>query len=74
MGREPQVWRAEPHEAEVVGGLLVEFRNHLGLDWPSDDAFVAGVERLVEDFGTHNSIAPKDSTTLGIHSPGRPQS
>jgi GNAT superfamily N-acetyltransferase len=46
------VWRADPHEAEVVARLLVEFRDHLGLQWPSDNAFLAGVERLVEDPGT----------------------
>lgn len=42
------VWRAEPHEAEVVARLIVEFRDHLGLDWPSENAFLAGVERLIE--------------------------
>jgi GNAT superfamily N-acetyltransferase len=46
---EPRVWRAEPHEAETVARLLVAFRDHLGLDWPSDNAFLAGVERLIED-------------------------
>jgi hypothetical protein len=34
----------------------------------------AGGERLVEDFRIHNSIAPNDGTTLGIHPPRRPQS
>jgi len=43
-----RVWVAEPAEAETVGRLLVAFRNHLGLDWPSDNAFLAGVERLIE--------------------------
>ena len=42
------VWRAEPHEAEVVARLVVEFRDHLGVDWPSPNAFLAGVERLIE--------------------------
>jgi GNAT superfamily N-acetyltransferase len=42
------VWRAEPHEAEAVARLIVEFRDHLGLDWPSPNAFLAGVERLIE--------------------------
>ena len=45
----PHVWRAEPHEAEVVGRLLIDFRNHLKVDWPSDNAFLAGVDRLIED-------------------------
>jgi ribosomal protein S18 acetylase RimI-like enzyme len=44
----PRVWVAQPHEAEVVGRLLIDFRNHLGVDWPSDNAFLAGVERLIE--------------------------
>jgi GNAT superfamily N-acetyltransferase len=42
------VWRAEPHEAETVAALLVAFRDHLGVDWPSDNAFLAGVETLIE--------------------------
>ncbi len=42
------VWRAEPHEAESVARLIVEFRDHLGLDWPSENAFLAGVDRLIE--------------------------
>ena len=44
-----RVWVAEPAEAETVARLLVAFRNHLGIDWPSDNAFLAGVERLIED-------------------------
>ena len=46
------VWRAEPHEAEAVARLIVEFRDHLGLDWPSENAFLAGVERLIEQRDT----------------------
>jgi ribosomal protein S18 acetylase RimI-like enzyme len=42
------VWRAEPHEAEIVARLLVGFRNHNGHDWPSDNAMLATVERLIE--------------------------
>ncbi|HEX2087519.1 MAG TPA: GNAT family N-acetyltransferase [Solirubrobacteraceae bacterium] len=58
------VWRAEPHEAEVVARLVVEFRDHLGLDWPSANAFLAGVERLIEErdtaflLGTPHEDAP----------------
>ena len=33
--RRPRVWVAEPAEAETVARLLVAFRNHLGVDWPS---------------------------------------
>jgi GNAT superfamily N-acetyltransferase len=42
------VWRAEPDEAEAVASLLVQFRDHMGRDWPSENAFLAGVERLIE--------------------------
>ena len=49
MSAAPRVWVAEPHEAETVGQLLVAFRNHLGVDWPSDNAFIAGVERLIAE-------------------------
>lgn len=44
----PRVWVADPGEAETVGRLLIAFRDHLGVDWPSDNAFLAGVERLIE--------------------------
>ena len=55
---------AQPGEAETVAGLLVAFRDHLGIDWPSDNAFLAGVERLIEDrnaeflLGAPNDDAP----------------
>jgi GNAT superfamily N-acetyltransferase len=44
----PRVWLAEPSEAEIVAGLLVEFRDHCGYDWPSANSFLASVERLIE--------------------------
>ena len=44
----PRVWRAQPHEAEAVAELLVAFRDEMGRDWPSANAFHAGVERLIE--------------------------
>jgi len=43
-----RIWVAQPAEAEIVARLLASFRTHLGLDWPSDNAFLAGVERLIE--------------------------
>jgi GNAT superfamily N-acetyltransferase len=58
---DPHVWRAEPHEAEVVAALLVDFRDHLGVDWPSDNAFLAGVERLIEDPGTAYLLGARDA-------------
>ena len=44
----PHVWLAEAHEAETVARLLVAFRDHLGRDWPSANAFLAGVEGQIE--------------------------
>src|SRR3954452_22869995 len=61
---EPRAWVAQPGEAETVAGLLVAFRDHLGLDWPSENAFLAGVERLMEEphaeflLGAANDDAP----------------
>jgi ribosomal protein S18 acetylase RimI-like enzyme len=45
---EPRVWVAEPHEAATVAGLLVEFRDWNGGDWPSANAFEASVELIIE--------------------------
>ncbi len=43
-----RAWLAGPQEAEVVADLLVAFRDHMGRDWPSENAFLASVERLME--------------------------
>jgi ribosomal protein S18 acetylase RimI-like enzyme len=48
----PHAWIAERHEAEAVARLLIAFRDHHGQDWPSDNAFLAGVERLMDDRDT----------------------
>jgi ribosomal protein S18 acetylase RimI-like enzyme len=53
-------WKAGPHEAEIVARLLVAFRDHLGYDWPSHNAFLAGVERLIEDRDTEFLLASPD--------------
>lgn len=42
------MWLADPSEAAIVAGLLVEFRDHYGRDWPSANSFLASVERLME--------------------------
>jgi ribosomal protein S18 acetylase RimI-like enzyme len=55
------VWRAEPREAAAVAALLVEFRNHLGFDRPSDNAFLASVERLIEDPATEYLLGASDA-------------
>jgi GNAT superfamily N-acetyltransferase len=60
----PLIWRAEPHEAAAVARLLTAFRDHLGLAWPPDDAFVAGVERLI--------AGPDAAYLLAAPAPGAP--
>jgi GNAT superfamily N-acetyltransferase len=55
-----RAWVAQPDEAEVVSELLVEFRDHNGSDWPSANAFLASVERLVEDRDTEFLLASPD--------------
>ena len=55
-----RVWRAEVDEAETVGQLLIDFRNHLGVESPSDNAFLAGVDRLIEDPNTAFFLASRD--------------
>jgi ribosomal protein S18 acetylase RimI-like enzyme len=52
-----RAWRAGPDEAETVARLMIGFRDHLGYDWPSDNAFLAGVERLLEDRDTEFLLA-----------------
>lgn len=48
----PHAWIAQAHEAEKVAELLIGFRDYYGRDWPSDNAFLAGVERLMDDKDT----------------------
>ncbi len=61
-----RAWVAGLDEAEAVAGLLVEFRDHLGADWPSDNAFLASVERLLEDRDTEFLLAtPDDDSAPG---------
>ena len=48
MSAAPRVWRADLRDADTVAELLVEFRDHIGRDWPSDNAFHFGVERMLE--------------------------
>ena len=55
-----RAWNAGPHEAETVARLLVAFRDHLGYSWPSDNAFLAGVERLMDDRDTDYLLAAVD--------------
>ena len=43
-----RVWLAHPDEAAAVADLMIAFRDWWGRDWPSDNAFHASVERLIE--------------------------
>jgi GNAT superfamily N-acetyltransferase len=63
-----RAWVAEPHEAETVARLLTEFRDWYGRDWPSDNAFLAGVERLIERTDTEYLLATPDddSPPVGV--------
>lgn len=54
-------WLAGHDESEIVARLLIEFRDHLGYDWPSDNAFLAGVERLMDDRDTDYVLAAADA-------------
>jgi len=51
------VWRATHRDAEDVARLLVAFRDHYNRDWPPDTAFLAGVERLLDDKDTDFLLA-----------------
>jgi GNAT superfamily N-acetyltransferase len=55
-----RAWVAQLPDAEAVAGLLVAFRDHMGSDWPSDNAFLASVERLLEDRDTEFLLAAPD--------------
>ncbi len=64
----PHAWIADRHEAETVAALLIEFRNHFGIDWPSDNAFLAGVERLIDERDTDFVLAAPhpDAAPAGV--------
>jgi ribosomal protein S18 acetylase RimI-like enzyme len=47
-------------EAEIVGTLMIAFRDHLGATRPSDNAMLAGVDRLMEDLNTEYLLAAPD--------------
>jgi ribosomal protein S18 acetylase RimI-like enzyme len=63
-----RAWIAEFDEAEAVARLLVAFRDHNGSSWPSENSFLAGVERLMEDLSTEFLLgaADDDSPPLGV--------
>jgi ribosomal protein S18 acetylase RimI-like enzyme len=57
---------ADPCDAETVARLMIGFRDHLGLDWPSDNAFLAGVERLLDDPNTDFLLGFVDDRATGV--------
>ena len=64
--RTARAWLAAPEEAEAVARLVVGFRDHMGKDWPSENAMLAGVERLMEDRDTvYLLAAPDDDSPPG---------
>jgi len=68
MSASARAWLAGPDEAETVAELLVAFRDHMGGDWPSANAFLASVERLMEDVNTDFLLgaADADSPPSGV--------
>lgn len=58
--RSARAWVAGPEEAETVAALLVAFRDHMGKDWPSENAFLASVERLMDERDTDFLLATPD--------------
>ncbi len=63
-----RVWRAEHDEAEPVARLLCGFRDYYGRTKPSDNAILAGVERLIDKVDTEFLLAApdEDSPPLGV--------
>ena len=55
-----RAWLATIDDAESVATLLVAFRDHMGVGWPSANAFLASVERLLEDRDTEFLLAAPD--------------
>jgi ribosomal protein S18 acetylase RimI-like enzyme len=55
-----RAWKAQPHEAETVAALLVAFRDHNGCAWPSENSFLASVEKLIETIDTEFLLASAD--------------
>ncbi len=55
-----RVWRATIDDAEAVASLLVGFRDHLGIDWPSANAYLGSVERLMERNEAEFLLAARD--------------
>jgi len=63
-----RAWIAEHHEAEAVARLIRGFRDYYGRTAPSDNAILAGVERLMDQTDTEFllSAPDDDSPPLGV--------
>jgi ribosomal protein S18 acetylase RimI-like enzyme len=56
----PEVWVAGEQDAASVASLMSAFRNHIGLDWPTDDQVRATVDSLLRDPATEFLLAAPD--------------
>jgi GNAT superfamily N-acetyltransferase len=63
-----RAWVAAVDEAEPVARLLIAFRDSYGRVWPSDNAFLASVERLIADPATDYLLGTpdEDSPPVGV--------
>lgn len=61
MDAGPHVWVAGVDEARTVARLMTGFRDHLGYERPSENAILAGVERLIEDVATEFLLGSPDA-------------
>jgi ribosomal protein S18 acetylase RimI-like enzyme len=63
-----EVRLADARDAEAVARLMVAFRDHLGHDWPSDNSFLASVERLLDERDTEFLLgfADPDGPPAGV--------
>jgi GNAT superfamily N-acetyltransferase len=57
VAKPARAWLAGLDEAEAIADLLVAFRDHLNSDWPSANAFLGSVERLLEERDTEFLLA-----------------
>jgi GNAT superfamily N-acetyltransferase len=61
-----EVRLADARDAEEVARLLVGFRDHLELSWPSANSFLAGVERLMDDRDTDYVLGSVGGVNHGV--------
>ena len=61
-----RVWVAGPDEAADVARLMIAFRNWWHRDWPDDEAFARGVERLLADEHTEFLLGSVGENPAGV--------